>query len=305
MFESSTSTSVQVTEDKRSNVAPTRMLDHMGGFEKILEFIKTASTENKNTVQVQMYHCLAAAIDAYSKESAHGETEVVSKLIDSGILPDLGTAMLEGNSSSKSLPYILKPFKNLPCAIGATNAREKGVLGRISDLLMSNDEKVQELAVVTMDELQHDCTPNKQDFLDRGAIFMLCSIVQSRNRTIQESAINAMALAVECKNMNDLGIAEKAKEGIASSSGPKNLAPLLESSNVNVQRNATKILLALSGSPNLVPTLIQAGVVEPAVKLLTKNGVSKDIMEMVGQRSVKVTTNPCELLSIVLVACRL
>ena len=40
MFESSTSTSVQVTEDKRSNVAPTRMLDHMGGFEKILEFIK-------------------------------------------------------------------------------------------------------------------------------------------------------------------------------------------------------------------------------------------------------------------------
>merc|ERR1711998_582677 len=91
------------------------------------------------------------------------------------------------------------------------------------------------------------------------------------------------ALAVECKNMNYLGIAEKAKEGIASSSGPKNLAPLLESSNVNVQRNATKILLALSGSPNLVPTLIQAGVVDPAVKLLTKNGVSKDIMEMVGQ----------------------
>jgi hypothetical protein len=284
MFESSTSTSVQVTEDKRSNVAPTRMLDHMGGFEKILEFIKTASAENKNTVQVEMYHCLAAAIDAYSKESAHGETEVVSKLIDSGILPDLGTAMLEGNSSSKSLPYILKPFKQFGRApLVQQTAREKGVLGRISDLLMSNDEKVQELAVVTMDELQHDCTPNKQDFLDRGAIFMLCSIVQSRNRTIQESAINAMALAVECKNMNDLGIAEKAKEGIASSSGPKNLAPLLESSNVNVQRNATKILLALSGSPNLVPTLIQAGVVEPAVKLLTKNGVSKDIMEMVGQ----------------------
>ena len=46
---------------------------------------------------------------------------------------------------------------------------------------------------------------------------------------------------------------QKAKEGIASSSGLKNLAPLLESSNVNVQRNATKILLALSGSPNLVP----------------------------------------------------
>ena len=144
MFESSTSTSVQVTEDKRSNVAPTRMLDHMGGFEKILEFIKTASAENKNTVQVEMYHCLAAAIDAYSKESAHGETEVVSKLIDSGILPDLGTAMLEGNSSSKSLPYILKPFKQFGRApLVQQTVREKGVLGRISDLLMSNDEKVQ------------------------------------------------------------------------------------------------------------------------------------------------------------------
>ena len=118
--------------------------------------------------------------------------------------------------------HILKPFKQFGRApLVQQTAREKGVLGRISDLLMSNDEKVQELAVVTMDELQHDCTPNKQDFLDRGAIFMLCSIVQSRNRTIQESAINAMALAVECKNMNDLGIAEKAKEGIASSSGPE------------------------------------------------------------------------------------
>merc|ERR1711871_852090 len=162
-------------------------------------------------------------------------------------------------------------------------AREKGVLGRISELLMSNDEKVQELAVVAMNNLQRDCTANKQEFLDRGAIFMLCSIVQSKNRKIQENAIDAMALAVECKNANDLGISEKAKEGIASSSGPANLAPLLESPVENIQRNATKILLALSGSPNLVPTLIQAGVVEPAVKLLTKSGVSKDIMEMVGQ----------------------
>ena len=48
VFESSTSTNVQVTEDKRSNVAPTRMIDDMGGFEKILELIKTASSENKN-----------------------------------------------------------------------------------------------------------------------------------------------------------------------------------------------------------------------------------------------------------------
>ena len=68
-----------------------------------------------------------------------------------------------------------------------------------------------------------------------------------------------MALAVECKNMNDLGIAEKAKEGIASSAGQK-FSTIIRILERKCTTKCNKILLALSGSPNLVPTLIQAGV---------------------------------------------
>ena len=304
--ESSSAGHVQVTDDQRSAMAPTRMIDTLSqtlasskkGFEHICDLVTEASGQDAN-VQVDMYRCLAASIDAYSNESAHGENDVVTALLN-GTLEHLGSAMQEGRVSDRALPYILKPFKDFGRApMVQQTAREKNVLGKISDLLMSNDEQVQELAVVAMAELQHDCTPNKQAFLDKGAIFMLCSIVQSRNATIQLHATTAMALAVECKNVNDLSIAEAAKEGITASNGPASLKPLLESSSQVVQANATKILLALSGSPNLVPSLVSAGVVEPAVRLLTRPNVPMNIMEMTAQMICNVAVTNKSIRAIV------
>eukprot|EP00505_MAST-04D_sp_SCG-Rhode-Island_P004101 Stramenopile-MAST_4_protein_4101 len=279
---------VHVTDEDRSPVAPTRLMDdaskgaHSGGFQRICDFVMEAPGETATT-QVEMYRCLAAAIEAYSVESAHGENHVVTTLLD-GMLEKLGDAMQEGRAPERALTYILKPFKDFGKApMVQQTAREKKVLSKISDLLMSNDEKVQEVAVVAMASLQHDCTPNKQEFLDIGAIFMLCSIVQSKNQTVQRHAVEAMAKAVECKNANDLVITEAAKEGIAASNGASTLAPLLGSVDKNVQENATKILLALSGSPNLVPSMLQAGIVEPAVKLLSRADVPTNVMEMTAQ----------------------
>ena len=91
----------------------------------------------------------------------------------------------------------------------------------------------------------------------------------------------ALAQAISCESTNELAVAEKTKEAIARADGVTMIAPLLSSSDSSARLNALRVIHGLSDSPQLVPSLIDAGVVTPpALNILSQQGASDELLEM-------------------------
>jgi len=264
--------------------SPTRMLNHMSssghGLIVCHEYV-SASSAYDNETKTACYRLFTAAAKAYCNESARGEEEVLTLMLDQlQAFSTLSKAANSGSVPEAALVYALEPFGFLGRAPRVqSQARSSGLLNNLGSLLLSENVKVQDAAVTALGRLQEDCIENRKALTQANVPFLLCPLLESSNRDLQEAAAKALAEFVHADKHEEMAIAEQAKEALASSNCIPTLRPLLQSSNSGLQMNALRVLHALSGSPQLVPKMIDAGVVTPTVAMLTHPSASNESLE--------------------------
>ena len=75
----------------------------------------------------------------------------------------------------------------------------------------------------------HICTiENRKALTQANVPFLLCPLLESSNRDLQEAAAKALAEFVHADKHEEMAIAEQAKEALASSNCIPTLRPLLQ-----------------------------------------------------------------------------
>jgi hypothetical protein len=271
-------------EDGRKTSSPTRMLNHMAksghGLEIIHDYVKGATAYGEDT-QIALYRLFTVAAKAYCNESARGEEEVLTLMLDQlQAFTTLYGAIKSGSTPELALVHVLQPFSFLGKAPRVqSGARDSGVLQYLGNLLLSENVKVQAATVTALKMLQDDCLENRRVLTQANVPFLLCPLLQSSNNGVREAAAAALAQFVHATKQEEMSVAEQTKEALASADCIPTLRPLLQSSNEKLRMNALSVLHALSGSPQLVPKMIDAGIVAPTVAMLTQPNASDDSLE--------------------------
>jgi hypothetical protein len=271
-------------EDGRKPSSPTRMLNHMAesghGLEIIHEYVKGVTAYEEDT-QVEVYRLFTVAAKAYCNESARGEEEVLTLMLDQlQAFRSLYSAIKSGSTPERALVHILKPFSFLGKAPRVqSGARDSGVLQFLGNLLLSENVEVQSATVTALKMLQDDCLENRRVLTQANVPFLMCPLLQSSNNGVREAAAAALAQFVHATKHEEMSVAEQTKEALASADCIPTLKPLLQSNNDKLKMNALRVLHALSGSPKLVPKMIDAGVVPPTVAMLTQPNASDELLE--------------------------
>ena len=255
-------------EDGRKPSSPTRMMNHMAssghGLEIIHDYVKGGSAYGEET-QVELYRLFTVAAKAYSNESARGEEEVLTLMLDQlQAFRTLYSAIKSGSTPERALVHILKPFSYLGRAPRVqSGARDAGVLAYLGNLLLSESVQVQAASILALKMLQEDCLENRRVLTDANVPFLLCPLLQSSDTGVREAAAAALAQFVKATRHEEMGVADRTKEALATSDCIPTLRPLLQSSNEKLRMNALSVLHALSGSPRLVPKMIDADIIAP------------------------------------------
>jgi hypothetical protein len=239
------------------------------------------STAYDGDTQVEVYRLFASVIKAYCNESARGEEEVLTLMLDQlQAFQTLSSAVQSSNTPERALVSVLEPFDRLGRAPRVQlEARSSGMLSHLGNLLLCEDAQVQDKAVTALMRLQEDCLENRRALTDANVPFLLCPLLQSGTQTVREAAAAALAQFVRANKHEEMSVAEQTKEALASADCIPTLRPLLQSSNDKLRMNALSVLHALSSSPSLVPKMIQAGVVTPTVAMLTQPNASDESLE--------------------------
>ena len=280
----SKSTESKTDANGRLLSSPTRMLNTFSklghGLHIIHDYVKECTAYEGDT-QVEVYRLFAAAIKAYCNESARGEEEVLTLMLDQlQAFKTLSSAFNNPNIPEQGLLYILDPFVRLGRAPRVqSEARSSGMLPSFSNLLLSEDPTVQEKAVDALMKLQEDSLENRQVLTDANIPFLLCPLLQSSSSSVRETAAAALGNFVSVTKHEEMAVADRTKESLAAADCIPTLRPLLQSSNKKLQMNALSVLHALSSSPSLVPKMVQAGVVTPTVTMLTQPNSSDESLE--------------------------
>jgi hypothetical protein len=270
--------------------SPTRMLNHFSssghGLQIVHDYVKdrlfaSMSTAYDGDTQVEVYRLFASVIKAYCNESARGEEEVLTLMLDQlQAFQTLSSAVQSSNTPERALVSVLEPFDRLGRAPRVQlEARSSGMLSHLGNLLLCEDAQVQDKAVTALMRLQEDCLENRRALTDANVPFLLCPLLQSGTQTVREAAAAALAQFVRANKHEEMSVAEQTKEALASADCIPTLRPLLQSSNDKLRMNALSVLHALSSSPSLVPKMIQAGVVTPTVAMLTQPNASDESLE--------------------------
>ncbi len=274
----------EVGSSERVSSSPTNMLNHFSisghGLQIVHDYLKESSSYDKDTL-IEVHRLFASAIKAYCNESARGEEEVLTLMLDQlQAFQTLCSAVKSPNTPERALISVLEPFDRLGRAPRVQReARSSGLLGHLGNLLLSEDVQVQDKAVTALMRLQEDCLENRRTLTDANVPFLLCPLLQSGTQTVREAAAAALAQFVQANKHEELSVAEQTKEALASADCIPTLRPLLQSSNDKLRMNALSVLHALSSSPSLVPKMIQAGVVTPTVAMLTQPNASDESLE--------------------------
>ena len=270
--------------ESRVQASPTSMLNHFSssghGLQIVHDYAKDSTAYDGDT-QVEAYKLFSAAVKAYCKESARGEEEVLTLMLDQlQAFQTLSGAVKSPNTPERALIYILEPFDRLGRAPRVQReARSSGMLSHLGNLLLCEDAQIQDKAVTALMRLQEDCLENRRALTDANVPFLLCPLLQSSTESVREVAAAALAEFVRANKHEEMSVAEQTKEALASADCIPTLRPLLQSSNEKLRMNALSVLHALSSSPSLVPKMIQAGVVTPTVAMLTQPNASDEALE--------------------------
>ena len=255
-------------EDGRKPSSPTRMMNHMAasghGLEIIHDYVKGGTAYGEDT-QVELYRLFTVAAKAYSNESARGEEEVLTLMLDQlQAFRTLYTAIKSSNTPERALVHVLKPFSYLGRAPRVqSGARDAGVLAYLGNLLLSESVECQAASILALKMLQEDCLENRRVLTNANVPFLLCPLLQSSDTGVREAAAAALAQFVSATRHEEMDLADRAKEALATSDCIPTLRPLLQGSNEKLKMNALRVLHALSGSPQLVPKMIDADIVAP------------------------------------------
>merc|ERR1719265_2507542 len=126
------------------------------------------------------YRLFTAAAKAYCNESARGEEEVLTLMLDQ--LQAFGTlskAANNGNVPEAALVYALQPFGFLGRAPRVqSQARTSGLLNSLGGLLLSENVKLQDAAVTALGRLQEDCLENRKALTQANVPFLLCPLLE-------------------------------------------------------------------------------------------------------------------------------
>jgi len=185
-------------EDGRKPSSPTRMLNHMAesghGLEIIHEYVKGVTAYEEDT-QVEVYRLFTVAAKAYCNESARGEEEVLTLMLDQlQAFRSLYSAIKSGSTPERALVHILKPFSFLGKAPRVqSGARDSGVLQFLGNLLLSENVEVQSATVTALKMLQDDCLENRRVLTQANVPFLMCPLLQSSNNGVREAAAAALA----------------------------------------------------------------------------------------------------------------
>ena len=230
---------------------------------------------------MSLYRLFSVVARSYSNESARGEEEVLTLMLDQlQGFQTLYTALKSGSTPENALVHVLQPFSYLGRAPRVqSGARENGVLQYLGNLLLSSDTKVQTATITSLTMLQEGCLANRKALTEANVPFLLCPLLQSSDTKVREAAAAALAQFVHADTHEEMGVAEQTKEALASADCIPTLRPLLQSSNEKLRTNALSVLHGLSGSPRLVPKMITADIVAPIVSILTMPNASDESLE--------------------------